>query len=52
MDFIAAIADRIIVLGDGRVAEEGTHATLQASGGLTLIAAGSKAGAAARSVGP
>jgi ATP-binding cassette, subfamily B, bacterial len=34
MDFIAAVADRIIVLGDGRVAEDGTHETLLAGGGL------------------
>jgi ATP-binding cassette, subfamily B, bacterial len=34
MDFIAAVADRIIVLDGGRVGEEGTHETLLASGGL------------------
>ena len=34
MDFIAAVADRIIVLNGGRVAEEGTHENLLASGGL------------------
>jgi ATP-binding cassette subfamily B protein len=34
MDFIAAVADRIIVLGGGRVAEEGTHEKLLAGGGL------------------
>jgi len=34
MDFIAAVSDRIIVLGGGRVAEEGTHETLLARGGM------------------
>jgi ABC-type multidrug transport system fused ATPase/permease subunit len=34
MDFIAAVADRIIVLDGGRVAQDGTHETLLASGGL------------------
>jgi len=34
MDFIAAVADRIIVLDGGRVAEEGTHHELLARGGL------------------
>ncbi|MCW2685703.1 MAG: ABC-type multidrug transport system, ATPase and permease component [Mycobacterium sp.] len=34
MDFIAAVADRIIVLDGGRVAEDGTHAKLLAGGGL------------------
>ena len=34
MDFIAAVADRIIVLDDGRVAQEGTHTTLLAGDGL------------------
>lgn len=34
MDFIAGVADRIIVLAGGRVAEEGTHADLLSRGGL------------------
>lgn len=34
MDFIAGVADRIIVLAGGRVAEEGTHHDLLARGGL------------------
>ena len=34
MDFIAAVADRIIVLSGGRVVEQGTHQALLASGGL------------------
>lgn len=34
MDFIAAVADRIIVLDMGRVAQEGTHQQLLATGGL------------------
>jgi ABC-type multidrug transport system fused ATPase/permease subunit len=34
MDFIAAVADRVIVLGGGRVAQEGTHTELLAAGGL------------------
>lgn len=34
MDFIAAVADRIIVLNGGRVAEEGSHRDLLARGGL------------------
>ena len=33
------MADRILVLDDGRIAEEGTHALLHAAGGalLTLV---------------
>ena len=34
MDFIAAVADRILVLEDGRVAQQGDHRTLMAEGGL------------------
>ncbi|WP_319453249.1 MULTISPECIES: ABC transporter ATP-binding protein [unclassified Mycobacterium] len=34
MDFIAAVADRILVLEDGRVAQQGDHHTLMAEGGL------------------
>ena len=34
MDFIAAVADRIIVLDGGRAAEEGTHEALLALGGV------------------
>ena len=34
MDFIAAVADRILVLEDGRIAQVGDHHTLLAEGGL------------------
>lgn len=34
MDFIAAVADRVIVLGGGKVAQHGTHHELLAAGGL------------------
>lgn len=34
MDFIAAVADRIIVLNHGRAVEQGTHAELMDRGGL------------------
>jgi ATP-binding cassette subfamily B protein/subfamily B ATP-binding cassette protein MsbA len=34
MDFIAAVADRILVLAGGRVAQDGTHAELLEGGGL------------------
>jgi ABC-type multidrug transport system fused ATPase/permease subunit len=34
MDFIAGVADRIIVLNQGKVAEEGTHEHLLVGGGL------------------
>ncbi|WP_232425701.1 ABC transporter ATP-binding protein [Mycobacterium sp. JS623] len=34
MDFIAAVADRILVLEDGRIAQVGDHRTLIAEGGL------------------
>jgi len=34
MDFVAGVADRIIVLDGGRVAEQGTHETLLAHGGV------------------
>ena len=41
MDFIAAVSDRIIVLQNGRVAEEGTHEELLLAGGLYTIWSGS-----------
>jgi ABC-type multidrug transport system fused ATPase/permease subunit len=41
MDFIAAVSDRIIVLQNGRVAEEGTHEELLLAGGLYTIWNGS-----------
>jgi ATP-binding cassette, subfamily B, bacterial len=41
MDFIAAVSDRIVVLQNGRVAEEGTHAELLLAGGLYTIWHGS-----------
>jgi ATP-binding cassette subfamily B protein len=34
MDFIAAVADRILVLEDGRITQVGDHRTLIAEGGL------------------
>lgn len=34
MDFIAAVADRILVLENGRIAQMGDHRTLMAEGGL------------------
>ena len=34
MDFIAAVSDRILVLGDGRVAESGSHGDLLSGNGL------------------
>ena len=34
MDFIAAVADRILVLEHGRIAQDGDHRTLVAEGGL------------------
>ena len=33
MDFIAAVADRILVIEDGRIAQQGDHHTLIAAGG-------------------
>jgi ATP-binding cassette, subfamily B, bacterial len=34
MDFIAAVADRILVIEHGRIAQQGTHRALLAEGGL------------------
>lgn len=34
MDFIAAVADRILVLENGRIAQSGDHRSLIAQGGL------------------
>ena len=34
MDFIAAVADRILVIENGRIAQQGTHQSLIAEGGL------------------
>jgi ATP-binding cassette subfamily B protein len=34
MDFIAAVADRILVIEHGRIAQQGDHRTLIAAGGL------------------
>ncbi len=34
MDFIAAVADRILVIENGRIAQQGDHHTLLAEGGL------------------
>jgi ATP-binding cassette subfamily B protein len=34
MDFIAAVADRILVIEDGRIAQQGDHRSLIADGGL------------------
>jgi ABC-type multidrug transport system fused ATPase/permease subunit len=34
MDFIAAVADRVLVLDDGRIAQQGDHRTLMAEDGL------------------
>lgn len=34
MDFVAAVADRILVLEHGRIAQSGSHRTLMAEGGL------------------
>ncbi len=34
MDFIAAVADRILVIEDGRITQAGDHRTLMAEGGL------------------
>ena len=42
MDFIAAVADRIMVLDGGRIAQEGTHETLLAGGGLYRILYGAQ----------
>jgi ATP-binding cassette subfamily B protein len=34
MDFVAAVADRILVLEQGRITQDGDHHTLMAAGGL------------------
>jgi ATP-binding cassette, subfamily B, bacterial len=34
MDFVAAVADRILVLENGRIAQVGDHSALIAEGGL------------------